>query len=63
MRRLELLDYARFFAAIIVVLFHYTFNGIANGKIDSLEHIDSLIEFTKYGHPPVLGLLSPQLIL
>jgi peptidoglycan/LPS O-acetylase OafA/YrhL len=50
MRRLELLDYGRFFAAIIVVLFHYTFNGIVNGKIDSLDHIDSLIEFTKYGY-------------
>ena len=50
MKRLELLDYSRFFAAIIVVLYHYTFNGIANGKIASLEHIDSLIEFTKYGY-------------
>lgn len=50
MRRLELLDYGRFFAAIIVILFHYTFNGIANGKIDTLKHVDSLIEFTKYGY-------------
>ncbi|MFT5297041.1 MAG: peptidoglycan/LPS O-acetylase OafA/YrhL [Colwellia sp.] len=50
MRRLELLDYGRFFAAIIVVFFHYTFNGIANGKIESLTHVDSLINFTKYGY-------------
>lgn len=50
MRRLELLDYGRFFAAIIVVLFHYTFNGIANGKIDSIVHISPLIDFTKYGY-------------
>ncbi|PKI18170.1 acyltransferase family protein [Colwellia sp. 12G3] len=50
MRRLELLDYGRFFAAVIVVFFHYTFNGIANGKIESLKHVDSLIEFTKYGY-------------
>jgi peptidoglycan/LPS O-acetylase OafA/YrhL len=50
MKRLELLDYGRFFAAIIVVAFHYTFNGIANGKIDSLTHVDSLINFTKYGY-------------
>jgi len=50
MRRLELLDYGRFFAAIIVVFFHYTFNGIANGKIDSLTHIGPLIDFTKYGY-------------
>jgi len=50
MKRLELLDYARFFAAIVVVLFHYTFNGIQNGKIDSIEHIPWLIEITKYGY-------------
>lgn len=50
MKRLELLDYGRFFAATIVVLFHYTFNGIANGKISSIEHIPGLIEFTKYGY-------------
>lgn len=49
MKRLELLDYGRFFAAIIVLLFHYTFNGIANGKISSIEHIPGLIEVTKYG--------------
>ena len=50
MRRLELLDYGRFFAAIIVVLFHYTFNGIANGKIDSINHVESIVDFTKYGY-------------
>jgi peptidoglycan/LPS O-acetylase OafA/YrhL len=50
MKRLELLDYGRFFAAIMVVLFHYTFNGILNGKIESIQHIDSLINFTKYGY-------------
>jgi peptidoglycan/LPS O-acetylase OafA/YrhL len=50
MKRMELLDYGRFFAAIIVVLYHYTFNGIANGKIESIKHVDSLIAFTKYGY-------------
>lgn len=50
MKRLELLDYGRFFAALIVIAFHYTFNGIANGKIDSINHIPSLIEVTKYGY-------------
>lgn len=49
MKRLELLDYARLFAAVIVVLFHYTFNGIANGKVDSISHIPGLIDVTKYG--------------
>lgn len=50
MKRLELLDYGRFFAAIIVVAFHYSFNGIANGKIDSISHIPSVIAVTKYGY-------------
>lgn len=50
MKRLALLDYGRFFAVVIVVLFHYTFNGIANGKISSVSHIPSLAEVTKYGY-------------
>lgn len=50
MKRLELLDYVRFFAVIMVVLFHYTFNGIANGKITSIVHTSWLIEITKYGY-------------
>lgn len=50
MKRLELLDYGRFFAAIAVVAFHYTFNGIANGKISSITHISSIIDVTKYGY-------------
>lgn len=49
-KRLELLDYGRFAAALSVILFHYTFNGIANGKIDSLTHISWLVDFTKYGY-------------
>lgn len=50
MKRLELLDYGRLFAAISVVAFHYTFNGIVNGKISSISHIPSVIEITKYGY-------------
>jgi peptidoglycan/LPS O-acetylase OafA/YrhL len=50
LNRLELLDYGRFFAALFVVVFHYTFNGITNGKIESLDYIPSIIEFTKYGY-------------
>lgn len=49
MKRLELLDYGRFFAAISVVLYHYSFNGINNGKITSISHIPFVIEWTKYG--------------
>ena len=48
--RLEWLDVLRFIAVMMVVAFHYTFNGIANGKIDSINQIDWLIEFTKYGY-------------
>lgn len=49
-KRLELLDYGRFFAAMAVLLFHYTFNGIYNGKISSLQSVPSVSEFTKYGY-------------
>ncbi len=50
MKRLDLLDYGRFFASMIVVFFHYSFNGISNGKIQSIQHIPELIDFTKYGY-------------
>lgn len=50
MKRLELLDYGRFIAAIIVVLHHYTYNGIANGKITSITHNPDIVDFTKYGY-------------
>lgn len=50
MKRLELLDYARFFAALSVILFHYSFNGISNGKISSLTADIGLTQFTKYGY-------------
>ena len=50
MKRIQILDYARFAAAFAVILFHYTYNGIRNGKIDSITHIDPLIYFTRYGY-------------
>lgn len=50
MQRLGLLDYGRFIAAIFVVLYHYTFNGIANGKITSITHMNDVIDFSKYGY-------------
>ena len=50
MRRIELLDYGRFFAATIVVFYHYTFNGIANGKISSISHVPLVVAFSKYGY-------------
>ncbi|MDT3251092.1 acyltransferase [Serratia sp. root2] len=50
MKRLELLDYGRLFAALMVVLFHYTFNGINNGKVYTIDFIPHLSEITKYGY-------------
>jgi peptidoglycan/LPS O-acetylase OafA/YrhL len=50
MKRLELLDYARFAAALAVVAFHYLFNGIADGKLSSLRHIPDLVDIAKYGY-------------
>lgn len=50
MKRLELLDYGRFLAAIFVVLFHYTVHSITSGKIDSTLYIESLTSFTRYGY-------------
>lgn len=50
MKRLELLDYSRFIAAIFVILFHYFFNGIVNGKISSISQISELVDFVKYGY-------------
>lgn len=50
MKRLELLDYGRFIAAIFVVLFHYTVHGITSGKIDSAMYIEPLALFTRYGY-------------
>ncbi|HAT4997947.1 acyltransferase [Serratia marcescens] len=50
MRRLELLDYARHLAALMVVLFHYTFNGINNGKVYSIDFLPYIPEMTRYGY-------------
>lgn len=50
MKRLALLDYGRFFAAVIVVLFHYTCNGILNEKIISVSSVPWVVDITKYGY-------------
>jgi peptidoglycan/LPS O-acetylase OafA/YrhL len=49
-KRLEFLDALRFVAVMMVVVFHYTFNGIVNGKIDSIQQVGWLVDFTKYGY-------------
>ena len=50
MKRLELLDYGRFLAALCVLAYHYLFNGIHNGKIDSISHIPGVADVAKYGY-------------
>ncbi len=50
MRRLDLLDYARGFAISAVILFHYFFNGINNGKISSIGYIPEMVSIAKYGY-------------
>jgi len=47
--RLALLDYARFFAAISVVCFHYFYNGITNGKVASIDKT-WFADIAAYGH-------------
>lgn len=48
-QRLELLDWLRFSAAAAVVAFHYLFNGITNGKVDSIS-LSPVSEIAKYGY-------------
>lgn len=47
--RLELLDILRFTAALMVVGFHWFFNGIHNGKVASIE-ATSLADIAVYGY-------------
>ncbi len=47
--RLQILDLSRFIAAIMVVFYHYTFNGILNGKISSITQLPTISGVTKYG--------------
>ena len=49
MKRLALLDYARFFAALSVVLFHYFYSGINNGKVSSVDET-WFSDIASYGH-------------
>lgn len=49
-KRLDILDYARFIAVLLVISFHYTFNGIVNGKISSIAYMPFIIEYSQYGY-------------
>jgi peptidoglycan/LPS O-acetylase OafA/YrhL len=50
MKRIELLDYLRFLAIFVVALYHYSFNGIVNGKVTSVSIDPFLATFTQYGY-------------
>ena len=50
LNRLCLLDYGRFIAALSVLLLHYTFGGITNGKVITIEYIPWIIDVAKYGY-------------
>lgn len=50
MKRLELLDYGRFTAALAVVAFHYFFSGIQNGKVASITYVSDIVNIAKYGY-------------
>jgi len=49
MKRLNLLDYGRFFAALAVVIFHYFYGGFNSGKITSISQTPELYDISKYG--------------
>ncbi len=48
--RLPMLDYCRFVAAVSVVSFHYFWNGIANHKIATLDHVEALGSWARFGY-------------
>ncbi|MGE5386585.1 MAG: acyltransferase family protein [Betaproteobacteria bacterium] len=50
MKRLELLDAARLFAALSVVAFHYFFHGINIGTISTLGYAAGWADVSKYGY-------------
>ncbi|HVD98461.1 MAG TPA: acyltransferase [Cytophagaceae bacterium] len=52
-RRIEVLDYGRFFAALFVLLQHYFYNGIHNGKITSITYTPFFSNFFKLGYAGV----------
>lgn len=48
-RRVEVVDYLRFVAALSVVAFHYLYNGIKNGKVQGITH-EPVIALAQYGY-------------
>ncbi|MGP9845910.1 acyltransferase family protein [Brachybacterium sp. 107] len=48
-QRVEIVDYLRLLAAVSVVAFHYLYNGIHNGKVDSIDH-EPVTGVAQYGY-------------
>lgn len=48
--RIDILDGVRFFAAIIVVGFHFFYSGIYSGKIAGAQYVDGLSGLMMYGY-------------
>ena len=48
--RVDLLDAARVLAVMSVLAYHYLFNGIVNGKIESLTTLGPLAGVARYGY-------------
>lgn len=49
MKRIALIDYARFIAAIAVMIYHYTLIAMSSGKVDTFEISEPLTAITRYG--------------
>lgn len=47
--RLSALDASRFFACLAVVMYHWLYGGIANGKVDSIE-LSGISAVARYGY-------------
>jgi peptidoglycan/LPS O-acetylase OafA/YrhL len=47
--RIAALDYARFFAAMMVLAYHWTYSGISLGRVTSIELIEPVAAVSRFG--------------
>lgn len=48
--RIDVLDYARFAAALSVMLFHYSYIGIKYGAVGSISYLGRITDIGRYGY-------------